>query len=287
MPGLRQQTGGETPEYGLDANPHYLAKKDMKLVGVDWKGDGCVWTNQIYTNFWAVYPKTAVGRGDMTWPVDKAADITDAQEKTPSFTYDMTSYSGTRKDASTATQDIMASYARGYWDEDKKTGGTLNFKFKHLLAGIRFRRGHIDSGYNITEIKIGGLHLKGSCSLTGSTVLGKDSLAFVWKGTDSTNLKKSVGLSQTIDATGVKEGKLIMGDTMMFVIPQTMSDSTTMYAVIKKTSGGTAETKDVALTGYSWKPGKRYDYTLSYYENKDEFVVTVKEYTISTGTWTN
>jgi len=275
----------ETANRNTDLEAHYLKRVEMKYTNDCWENENCKWTDLVWTNFWAVYPDTVTGRGRLKWTASDSTALSDADEKVPTFDYDMTGYIGNMH-AADSTQDMLVAYSRGRRNVDEGTGTDLNFKFRHALSGICFKRGHIDPGYNITQVSISGLHLKGTCSLTGSTASLKDSLAIAWTGTDTPADTDS--LTQMVNAVSVAENQFITGSNMIFVIPQTMSSTTSITAVVQDTTAGTFETRSVALVGYSWKPGKRYAYTLSFYKDLNELVISVDEYNITkNGTWTD
>jgi len=269
--------GGSVPTD--NDNPWYVKNADMTLSGKTWSGTA-TWRNVVWTNFWASYPKTVTGRGEMTWPASSAKDITDAQEKTPSFTYDMSSYTSGTAAAST-TPDILVAYARGMWNEDEKSGGEISFQMEHTLSAIKFAKGHVDNGYTISNVKIAGVYTQGTCSLTGFTRETdlKDAVSVAWTGTGTPD--KTVGFTQALS------DEYYTGSKYIFVIPQALPNTAILSAEITGGDPEKAGTKEVAISGYSWKPGYKYAYTLSFYADKNELNFTVSEYSTSTGTWTD
>ncbi|MCQ2185061.1 MAG: hypothetical protein MJY62_06615, partial [Bacteroidales bacterium] len=74
-------------------------------------------------------------------------------------------------------------------------------------------------------------------------------------------------------------------DHWLFLIPQQLNSPAVLKATVSG-NGGSA-TKEIYLTGYTWKPGYKYQYTISYHEAQDELVVKINEYQNSTGQWTD
>jgi len=257
-----------------NANPHYISKATVTLGASGWAGTNLTWRNGVWTNFWASYPKVATGRGDFTWPAATPDKITDDQEKTPSFTYDMTSYTASSA-AAIATPDLLVGYARGKWNEDAKTGGVVKFDLQHVTSAISFTLSHVDSGCSIDDVTVAGVHYKGTCTLTGATESLKDTASVAWAFNDTPST--SVGFKC--------ESSNFSADKYFFLIPQQLDSPAVLKASIN--NGGTSETKEVTLSGYSWKPGYKYTYKLSFYKDKDEFTVTTTVYNTTTGEWIN
>ncbi|MCQ2167480.1 MAG: fimbrillin family protein [Bacteroidales bacterium] len=263
-------------------NPHYIKGATVTFSGTEWKGNNLFWCDGIWTNFWATYPVTAQGRGNLTWTGDDAGTTTDAQEKTPSFTYDMSSYAGSTT-AAEDTKDLLVSYCRSKWNEDEKTGGNVEFEMQHALSAIYFIKGHFDEGCDIDKITISGIQYAGTCLLEGQTIDLKYMVSISWEfQTDVPEVKE---FSQSV-STGLGEDGSLLGTKYFFLIPQPMQETATLTAHI--TGGVGDENKQVSLSGYSWKPGCKYKYDLSYYKDKDEIKVTTTEYTIAeNGLWTD
>jgi len=279
----------QAPAQGVDdnANPHYIDAATIKYskTAQKWSADALKWRRQVYTNFWAVYPQTLEGKSGLQWP-GTLSSITDAQEKTPNLKYDMSSYAGT-DNAAEKTRDILTAYCRGYLSETPKTKEQeIVLDFEHLLSAISFKKGHIDDGYQIDSIIISGVQYKGTCNLVGFTVGIVDTLSISWSFDDINKPKDSLSFCQKITTQPTSEGGYYAGGKYFFMIPQAMPATATLSAVIAK--GSSRELKQVELAGYSWKPGYKYEYSLSYFKNKDELEFSLGEYNLSeNGSWTD
>jgi len=267
-----ENRGGTVPSD--KQNPHYIDSAKVTLGTSGWAGTNLNWRNIVWTNFWAAYPVTATGRGDFKWTYKTLSEITDAQEKNPFFTYDMTSYTASSA-AAIATPDILVGYARGKWNEDDKSGGKIEINLQHVTAAISFVTDHIDTGCSIDSVTIAGVHYKGTCTLTGTTENLKDTVSVAWTYNDTPS-----------DKVGFKcESSNFAADKYFFLIPQQLDSPAVIKASV--TVDGEKETRDGTISGYSWKPGYKYTYKLSLYKEKDEIDVTTTAYNLSTGEWEN
>jgi len=264
----------------LDENPHYIKDAIMTYRDGSWQSspDTVFWTNQIQTNFWAQYPATLPGRGELTWPATPKS-ITDEQEKTPSFTYDMSAYS--EGEAAEVTPDLLVAYSREMYYEKTSTtpasGGKLSFTFAHVLSAIKFLPKKTIDPYYIDSVQISGICTQGLCKLVG---LSDNSVSATW-------------FVDTIDTCSsfcqaLRKGTPFREETDMsyiFLIPQGLTSKATLSAIIS--DGTTSILKKVSLEGATWKPGYIYKYTLNYDPDKNSFTATVCEdgYTTYLGIW--
>jgi len=256
-----------------DVHPHYIKKGTVTLGDDGWKGTNLTWRSGVWTNFFAVYPVSATGREDLKWPVTEEKDITDAQEKTPSFFYDMTSYTASST-AALNTPDLLVAYARGKWNEDDKSGGEIKLNMQHAMAGIYFVLDHVDAGCSIKDVTVAGIHYKGTCELSATTKDLKDTITTMkWEYEDTPSA--SVGF--TCLAANFTE------NDYFFLIPQQLENSAVLRATVN--DGTSDDNKEVNIAGFTWKAGYKYKYSLSYYKDKDELVVTTSTYNTSTGEW--
>jgi len=260
----------------LDDNPHYIKDAIMISSGNKWSpsADSLFWTNQIQTNFWAQYPDTTVGRGDLIW-----TGTDDKLQRTPSFHYDMSAYLNTVDTscgrAAKVTPDLLVAYSRAMWDEDNKTGGVLNFNFAHVLSAIKFNGGGTVEPYHIDSVKITGVCTKGQCQLSGDTLSMKVSAE--WEA-DATSI--GGGFSQVLDVPYYD------GSDYIFLIPQKLTSISKVTAYVSKGEDFLCS-KEVSIEGWTWKPGCQYFYTPHYDPERNSFIVTVNEegYQVKTGVW--
>jgi len=271
----------DTPPDNL--TPHYIDSAAISLTGSVWSGTNLYWCDRVFTNFWASYPRENIaGRSGLIWPGTDQYATTDAQQKTPSFTYNMSSYAA--DNAATTTKDLLIAYARGRWNDIDKEGGIIKIKFEHALSAICYKMGTIDTGCRFTKITISGIQYDGTCSLTGFTSGVRDTVSISWTF-PSARPADSLSFSQTI-STAVPTGSQLLGDNYIFFIPQAMQSMATISATIELSNSST-ETKQVELSGYNWKPGHKYEYTLSYSASKSELEITTTEYELANGLWTD
>jgi len=267
-----------------DKNPHYLDNKVFTTNGSSWSGEGCTWRNDVFTNFWAVFPKMDSDMLDM----DIATAVpSDAEQKTPKLTYDMSSLS-LKKGVSNAgerSKDVLVAYARQkYKIGDSGSKSNISFQFYHALSAIKFKMGAdgFTSGCDIKYLTISGIHLKGECVCTGNPNAKPQSTSFVWTATDTPDATDAFSLKQTTTLSGLND--MFSGGKVFFLIPQEMPSTAVLSAYI--TGGKSPGLKSVNITGYSWLPGKEYTYSLSYDQDADKLEVSITEsYSISTGTW--
>jgi len=258
--------GVARPEFDID--PHYLKDVIMENDGSQWKSSDTtvVWTNQIWTNFWAQYPDTLSGREPLYWPA-APSDITDEQEKTPSFRYDMSGY--TEGQAADVTPDLAVAYAREEYcyDPVSPSGGVLKLTFAHVLSAIKFKPAQTVDPYCIDSVVIKGICTQGRCDLS---VESGNSVSAKWT-VDSPDLTASFGQAVR-DGIPFREDK---DSSYIFLIPQRLTDKATLTAFISGEYSGGPQT--YCLEGVIWRPGYIYKYLLDFDPDKNSFTVTVAE----------
>lgn len=267
-----------------DTNPHYLNNKVFTNDGTQWACAEATWRNEVFTNFWAVFPNMSTGL-----ELNISTDVpSDAEQKKPKLTYDMSSLSVAHSVTNAAEQskDVLVAYARQkYKHGDSDSKSNLTLQFSHATSAIKFKKGTtFTSGCDITYISISGIHLKGECVCTGDPNTKPQSTTFAWTTTDTPAATDAFTLKQETDLAGLTA--MEKGGKVLFVIPQELPKVATLSANI--TGGKNPGVKTVNITGYSWKVGKQYTYTLSYDEDADKLDVSVAEnYSNSDGTWTD
>jgi len=284
-----EHRGDAWPEF--NDNPHYIKDAIMSYSSAGWSSSDkdVVWTNQIPTNFWAQYPATLAGRGDLTWPADPKV-ITDDQEKTPSFTYDMSAYTDSVGRAAEATPDLLVAYAREmYYAETSTTpasGVDLHFKFAHALSAIKFSSPRVSTGYSIDSVMITGVCHIGECVLTGSSDPGtsEDSVSASWTGTDTLSYNSSFSQFLGTHMASYDPNKYI------FLIPQTLTSKAKMIAYVSVYGIGDPSKQgryEVNIGGVTWTSGYFYEYKIDFDPDKHILTVTVDEegYYVKQGSW--
>lgn len=259
-------TGGSHSTYTFTCSTRNNAKI--------WSDASCLWPESGSVDFWATYPLSVNGRSGLSW---------DNGASNPGFSYDMSALtSGTN--AAELSSDILL----GYTSASKPASGDacINIEFQHALSTILFRKGVFAEGFDISEIKISGISLKGECGV--SLVSGKPSFDWTLSDTPSSTvgLAQSMSLSdlQTLSDKELENGAIPAGSKIFFLIPQNPGDESRLQITI---ANGSVSTQKVAvLKGLQWLPGSEYVYDLNFDEQGLTVVASIdgwiqKEQTIS------
>jgi len=290
-----ENRGAAWPEFNDD--PHYIKNATMSYLSSYGEHGGwtssdmnVVWTNQIWTNFWAQYPHTLTGRDTLAWTAAGSGSITDNEERTPSFTYDMSAYTvpfpnmnNDSWEAADVTPDFLVAYARQRYElAEGDAPNKLFFKFAHALSAVKFSPKGILQGNPIDSILVSGICSRGTCHLTGLPAYTEsntvDSVKFSWSGNET--LSHDRGFGTVVDTT----------KTYIFLIPQQLNSTAVLKIHLTTTSGGNPDFEkwyEASLEGVTWKPGYIYDYFLDFDPYKHAITVTVDEdgYDIEPGLW--
>lgn len=147
----------------------------------------------------------------------------------------------------------------------------VTLQFQHILTGIRFSRGVLPENLSITKIELQGAYSRGT--FDPATTDGATGTAGAWSaqaGSRSYSLWPDVASDRT-------ENTFIDGDSLFFMIPQTVPAGAMLYVTLKETAG---DNKDkvhrlsCSLAGDEWKKGYTVNYKITIGELEKEYSIT-------------
>lgn len=273
-------------------NHHFMSAVPTRNSG-KWDLQKEFWRNGIQTTFWSYYVPSGAPAPSFKWPGSENFDTADFGTGKPSdealtklyFTYSLPAPGGegSGNDAH-MLQDFLVAY-----NCDSRvassTDGSINIKFAHPLAAVKFTMGTIKVGetikddpddneyVRITQVKLIDVKTSGSFIATGS---GTNVCTI---STSSTSGEATY--SQDATRAEIKEGKFTgtNSEYVFFMIPQDVNGVTVELTMVRKkktitykSDGTTIDsisygeditfTRKVNLSG-TWDPGKYYTYQIN------------------------
>lgn len=219
------------------------------------------WPNVGALNFFAYMPST------------KFMTDTETYVTIGNYTHDAGQQFSCKLPYSNADYDNMQEFIYAYAPKEEKTSGKVKLTFVHPFSLVCFQLGSGSIRMTVESIVLGNIYLNGTFS-TGqiSTVGGIGT----WTPTGSASTyTATIGkrIPNEVNYNTIFGGPFVM-------MPQDLGSVSLTLKYKREDAGSGSETKTVnslKTTDISkWEPGKRYIYTLSHGDNKEEIYFNVK-----------
>ena len=172
------------------------------------------------------------------------------------------------------TYDLQVAYSEWYPVIDGV--GTVNLQFKHVLSGLKFQVKFAEAETDYIE----SFYLKGLVTV-GTLMYGEDGTNatahdFRWIPIYTDNSSKLFEWTGSKVFTASTSATLFDGDGIVFIVPQTITDATSLNFT---TQNGGSALHTATLPATTFQPGKIYSYTIVIKGAKISLTVDVEDWT--------
>lgn len=163
----------------------------------------------------------------------------------PTFTYKVPATPAAQRDLVLGQSEAISISSKDKEDDIGQDNKTVAMTFTHLLTAVRFAQGKMPTGVTIKRIKLNNIQNQGTYNGSWGSLSGAASYT----------------IYPSFDVTAYNpENVYIDGDSVLFLMPQTLAEGASMEVVLRKDGEDRDRTLTCAINGDIWTSG----YTVTY-----------------------
>ena len=148
---------------------------------------------------------------------------------------------------------------------------TVSLTFRHILTAVRFAQGNMPTDVTVRRITLSGIKNKGTYNPANYNSATNP----VTSGWGSLEGSKSYSVYPMHDVTAYGSHVYIDNDSVLFLLPQTLTAGATMTVVLRKDGEAHDRTLRCAINGDQWQEGYTVTYVVTVGEMEDDYYLVV------------
>lgn len=178
----------------------------------------------------------------------------------PAFTYKVPDAPATQRDLVLGTSTAIDISTKSKTDDIGQDNKIVPMTFTHLLTAVRFAQGKMPTDLTIKRIKLNNIKNQGTYNGSWGSQSGSASYT----------------IYPSFDVTEYNPTNIyIDGDSVLFLMPQTLGATASLEVVVRKDGEATDRTLTCAINGDVWNPGYTVTYKITIGEMVDDYYLLV------------